>query len=258
MAGRRLPHRPRAPRDLLLSPHHPPAPEAPSGAGLALTSAPLSARGSTLAGDPGSAAAKMPLEMSAARSAGPQGFLDAHAENCRACTEADADYYGRHDAGQSPPYVYIGCSDSRVSPYRCLGPGQVFVQRNVGNQVKNQDGIMSAVDYSIMALGAKHVVVAGHSKCGAVKAAMGTDEEFAGLPPSVAGWIQGIRDHYLEVKAEVDAAADPLQAMCVKNVEKQVATMKAKMEEDGLAAKYGATVTGVMYQLADGSMTSVC
>ena len=200
----------------------------------------------------------MPLEMSAARSAGPQGVVDAHAENCRACTEADADYYGRHDAGQSPPYVYIGCSDSRVSPYRCLGPGQVFVQRNVGNQVKNQDGIMSAVDYSIMALGAKHVVVAGHSKCGAVKAAMGTDEEFAGLPPSVAGWIQGIRDHYLEVKAEVDAAADPLQAMCVKNVEKQVATMKAKMEEDGLAAKYGATVTGVMYQLADGSMTAVC
>jgi carbonic anhydrase len=103
------------------------------------------------------------------------------------------------DKGQSPPFMYIGCSDSRVSENTIFSslPGTLFVQRNIANQyITGDPNSESSVAYSIKVLGIQHVIVLGHYGCGGVAAAIAS-------PPSapidatdniVQAWIQPIRD----------------------------------------------------------------
>lgn len=96
--------------------------------------------------------------------------------------------------GQNPDFLYIGCSDSRVSAEEMTGtqPGQMFVHRNVGNLVPNTDLNSAAViNYAISYLHVKHVVVCGHYGCGGVKAAMEA-KDLGILNP----WLRNIRDVY--------------------------------------------------------------
>jgi len=91
----------------------------------------------------------------------------------------DAKYFENLAKGQSPDFLYIGCSDSRVTAESMMGaePGDVFVHRNIANVVSNLDvNSKGVINYAVEHLKVKHVVVCGHYNCGGVKAAMSSSE----------------------------------------------------------------------------------
>lgn len=119
---------------------------------------------------------------------------------------SQADFFDKLAEGQQPDYLYIGCSDSRVPANQVMGlePGDVFVHRNVANMVVNTDlNVMSVINYAVVHLQVKHVVVCGHYNCGGVKAAM-TSQDLGLLNP----WLRNIRDVYRIHHDELDAIED--------------------------------------------------
>ncbi|UOE41357.1 carbonic anhydrase [Chryseobacterium suipulveris] len=115
----------------------------------------------------------------------------------------DADFFSNLAKGQSPEYLYIGCSDSRVSAEEMMGlhPGELFVHRNIANVVNTLDMNSTAViQYAVEHLKVKHIIVCGHYGCGGVKAAM-NPEDLGLLNP----WLRLIRDVYRIYQKELDA-----------------------------------------------------
>ena len=115
----------------------------------------------------------------------------------------DADYFSNLSKGQHPEFLYIGCSDSRVTAEDLMGvqPGEVFIHRNIANLVNNVDlNVMSVINYAIRHLKVNHVVVCGHYNCGGVKAAM-QPVDMGLLNP----WLRNIRDVYRTHKTELNA-----------------------------------------------------
>ncbi|MEY8020536.1 carbonic anhydrase [Muriicola sp. SD30] len=147
----------------------------------------------------------------------------------------DSNFFTEMGKGQSPEMLYIGCSDSRVTAEEVmgLGPGEVFVHRNIANMVISTDlNAMSVVEYAIEHLKVNHVVVCGHYGCGGVKAAM-QSADLGLLNP----WLRNIRDVYRLHKDELDSIADEdkkyerlvelnVQEQCV-NLIKTAAVQKA-------------------------------
>ncbi|KAI0016844.1 carbonic anhydrase [Xylariomycetidae sp. FL0641] len=118
----------------------------------------------------------------------------------------DPDFFTKLSAGQSPEYLWIGCSDSRIPAEQItgLGPGEAFIHRNIANLVINNDlSVMSVINYAVRHLQVKHIVVCGHYGCGGVKAAM-TPKDMGLLNP----WLRNIRDVYRLHEAELDAIRD--------------------------------------------------
>lgn len=118
----------------------------------------------------------------------------------------DPQFFEQLAKGQSPELLYIGCSDSRVTAEDLMGvaPGEVFVHRNIANQVIPVDtNVNAVVQYAVEHLQVKHIVVCGHYECGGVKAA---------LHPSDMGqlnsWLQNLRDVYRLHRHELDAIGD--------------------------------------------------
>ena len=140
--------------------------------------------------------------------------------------------------GQHPEFLYIGCSDSRVTAEDLMGlkPGEVFIHRNIANLVNNIDlNVMSVINYAIRHLKVNHVVVCGHYNCGGIKAAM-QPVDMGILNP----WLRNIRDVYRTHKAELNKIEDEnarynrlvelnLQEQCV-NLIKTAAVQEAYNE----------------------------
>lgn len=106
----------------------------------------------------------------------------------------DPEYFKDLSKGQTPPLLWIGCSDSRVPANEIIGakPGEVFVHRNIANMIIHSDmNMLSVLDYAVNVLKVKHVIVCGHYGCGGVKAAMGNDS--IGI---IDNWIRHIKDIY--------------------------------------------------------------
>ncbi len=118
----------------------------------------------------------------------------------------NVDFLKKLSADQTPEYLYIGCSDSRVPANEIIGlePGEVFVHRNVANLVVSIDvNVMSVINYAVRHLHVKHIIICGHYNCGGVKAAM-LPADMGILNP----WLRNIRDVYRLHEAELDAIAD--------------------------------------------------
>lgn len=121
-------------------------------------------------------------------------------------TAADPDFFSRMVDGQRPSILYIGCSDSRVTAEEMmgLGPGEVFVLRNMANMVSALDlGAMSVIDFAVGQLEVSDVVVCGHYLCGGIQAAM-EPKDLGVLNP----WMRTIRDVYRLHSSELDAMKD--------------------------------------------------
>lgn len=119
----------------------------------------------------------------------------------------DHDFFEKLAQDQNPDYLYIGCSDSRVTAEDMMGaaPGEIFVHRNIGNLVVSIDlNVMSVINYAVKVLKVKHIIVCGHYNCGGVKAAM-TQEDLGILNP----WLRNIRDVFRLHKEELHAIIDP-------------------------------------------------
>lgn len=118
-------------------------------------------------------------------------------------------YFEELAKGQSPEFLYIGCSDSRVTAEDIMGvqPGEVFVHRNIANLVNSVDlNVMSVINYAVRHLKVNHVVICGHYYCGGVKAAM-QSADMGILNP----WLRNIRDVYRLHKNELNAISDENQ-----------------------------------------------
>lgn len=119
--------------------------------------------------------------------------------------QKDPDWFEKLSLGQQPDYLYIGCSDSRVTAEELMGlePGEVFVHRNIANMVNSVDlSVMSVVDYAVRILEVQHIIVCGHYGCGGVKSAM-QSADLGILNP----WLRNIRDVYRLHKTELNAIA---------------------------------------------------
>ncbi len=121
-------------------------------------------------------------------------------------TKVNKDFFHQLAMDQNPDYLYIGCSDSRVTAEEMMGirPGEAFVHRNVANLVNNVDlNVMAVINYAIRQLKVKHIIVCGHYNCGGVKAAM-MAKDLGILNP----WLRSIRDVYRLHKTELNKITD--------------------------------------------------
>ncbi len=120
--------------------------------------------------------------------------------------EENPDYFKKLAALQTPEYLWIGCSDSRVPANEVTGtaPGEIFVHRNIANMVVHTDiNLLSVLTYAVDVLEVKHVIVCGHYGCGGVKAAMGND-----YLPLINNWLRNIKDVYKANRTELKSIQD--------------------------------------------------
>ncbi len=121
----------------------------------------------------------------------------------------DPDYFKKLSQGQTPTYLWIGCSDSRVPANEITSTksGEIFVHRNVANLVVHTDtNLLSVLEYAVRYLGVKHIIVCGHYGCGGIAAAM--TNTYHGY---VDNWLRNIKDVYHKNHLELDAFEDEQQ-----------------------------------------------
>ncbi len=168
--------------------------------------------------------------------------------------ERDPEFFARLSRQQSPAYLWIGCSDSRVPANEIVGllPGELFVHRNVANVVVHTDlNCLSVMQYAIDVLKVRHVIVCGHYGCGGVRAALRADR--VGLVDNWLRHVQDVRDKHagnLGTIAEEDEAADRL---CELNVIEQVVNVcETTIVLDAWARGQALSVHGLIYGIGDG------
>jgi len=169
-------------------------------------------------------------------------------------TKQDPNFFQGLSEQQSPKYLWIGCSDSRVPANDLLGmqPGEVFVHRNIANQVIHTDlNCLSVIQYAIDVLKVEHIIVCGHYGCGGVSAAL--DNKSHGL---IDNWLRHIEDVYRFHQEEMDKLTDETERvnlLCELNVIEQVANIcKTNTLAKAWRNNQDVTVHGVVYKLHDG------
>ena len=170
--------------------------------------------------------------------------------------EKDVDFFEKLAKDQTPEYLYIGCSDSRVPANEIMGldPGEVFVHRNVANLVVSIDlNVMSVINYAVANLHVKHIIVCGHYNCGGVKAAM-TPKDMGILNP----WLRNIRDVYRTHRAELDGIDDEhdrYNRLVELNVQEQaINVIKTAVVQNSYLANRYPVVHGWVFDLKTGEL----
>ncbi|MCI4442121.1 MAG: carbonic anhydrase [Lentimicrobium sp.] len=160
---------------------------------------------------------------------------------------------------QTPPLLWIGCSDSRVPANEIVGakPGDVFVHRNIANMVIHSDmNMLSVLDYAVNVLKVKHVIVCGHYGCGGVQAAM--NNQSIGI---IDNWIRHIKDIYRLHQIRLDAIEDEtdrFNAFVEVNVKEQVFDLaKTSIVQSAWKNGQDLTLHGWAYGLNSGFVTDL-
>ena len=169
-------------------------------------------------------------------------------------------YFKRLAQLQTPEFLWIGCSDSRVPADRITGtqPGEIFVHRNIANMVIHTDvNLLSVLDFAVNHLKIKHVIVCGHYGCGGIKAAI-TNHDYKYV---LNMWLRNIKDVYSLYKDELDAIKDEEQKtnrLVELNVKEQVLRL-AKTSIIQRAWKYNnrPMLHGWVYGLKDGIIKTI-
>ena len=169
-------------------------------------------------------------------------------------TREDPEFFSRLSLQQSPRYLWIGCSDSRVPANQIVGlqPGQMFVHRNVANVVVHTDlNCLSTVQFAVDVLKVEHIIVCGHYGCGGVMAAL--RDEKVGLADN---WLRHVQDVRLKHQAQLDALpsdAARLARLCELNVIEQVVNVsQTTVVQDAWGRGHALAVHGWVYDLRDG------
>ena len=181
-------------------------------------------------------------------------LLEANRHWAETIKESDPEFFEKLSEMQKPDYLWIGCSDSRISPSSSVGllPGEMFVHRNVANLVIHTDmNCLSVMQFAVEALNVRHVIVCGHYGCGGVKAAL--DDEHFGL---IDNWLRYIQDISHRYEHELDALAsyeERFDRLCKLNVIEQVISAAETTVVRG-AWERGQQVAihGWIYTIADG------
>ena len=164
-------------------------------------------------------------------------------------------YFDKLSKGQNPEYLYIGCSDSRVTAEEIMGlvPGEIFVHRNIANMVVSIDlNAMSVINYAIDHLKVKHVIVCGHYHCGGVKAAM-QNKDMGILNP----WLRNIRDVYRTHQDELNAFInedDRYNRLIELNVQEQCINLIKTASVQRAHKEWGLLVHGWIFDVHSGKL----
>lgn len=171
----------------------------------------------------------------------------------------DPDYFRDLAKGQTPPLLWIGCSDSRVPANEIIGakPGEVFVHRNIANMVVHTDmNMLSVLDYAVNVLKVKHVIVCGHYGCGGVKTALGNQS--VGI---IDNWIRHIKDVYRLHHVYLDSIIDEKERFnkfVEINVKEQVYDLaKTSIVQSAWKNGQDLSIHGWVYGLNSGFVTDL-
>ncbi len=171
----------------------------------------------------------------------------------------DPDFFNRLVNLQTPEFLWIGCSDSRVPANEITGtqPGEVFVHRNIANMVVHTDlNLLSVLQYAVEVLKVKHVIVCGHFGCGGVKAAL-TNHNFG----IINKWLRNIKDVYRFHREEIDnlkTEDEKLNKLIELNVQEQVMNLaKTSIIQKAWKERSGPDLHGWVYDLHDGIIKPV-
>jgi carbonic anhydrase len=188
-----------------------------------------------------------------------QNLIERNRAWAAAKTAADPDFFRRLTGQQTPQYLWIGCSDSRVPANEIVGldPGEIFVHRNVANLAPPQDAnYLSVLQFAVEVLRVKHVIVTGHYGCGGVAAAV--DDHRHGL---IDHWLHPIREVAEERRDELEAIADSTERhhrLCELNVMRQVKNVASDIfVQDAWGRGQDICVHGWIYSLATGLVTDL-
>lgn len=169
-------------------------------------------------------------------------------------TREDPTFFDRLSRQQSPEYLWIGCSDSRVPANQVVDllPGEVFVHRNIANLFVHTDmNALSVLEYAVNHLSVRHVIVCGHYGCGGVRAAMSARHH--GM---IDNWLRHIKDVYRLHQNELEAIADPTQRerrLVELNVVEQVYNVcKTSIVQESWQKTRLPQVHGWVYDVANG------
>jgi carbonic anhydrase len=171
----------------------------------------------------------------------------------------DPDFFNRLAHLQTPEFLWIGCSDSRVPSNEITGtqPGEIFVHRNVANMVVHTDlNLLTVLEYAVNHLKVKHVIVCGHYGCGGIKASM-TQENFG----IINKWLRNIKDVYRFHRTELDGISneeDRVNRLVELNVQEQVMNLaKTSIIQKAWANEQRPHLHGWVYGLKDGLIKPV-
>lgn len=172
----------------------------------------------------------------------------------------DPEFFERLVHLQTPEFLWIGCSDSRVPANEITGtqPGEIFVHRNVANLVINTDvNVLSVLDYAVNHLKIKHVIVCGHYGCGGIKAAL-TNTNYSQV---LNMWLRHIKDAYRIHRDEMESIIDEdsrVDRMVEVNVKEQVFNLaKTSIIQKAWANEQRPDLHGWVYDLHDGLIKSI-
>jgi carbonic anhydrase len=186
-------------------------------------------------------------------------ILDNNKEWVETNLSKDPNYFKHLAERQTPPLLWIGCSDSRVPANEIIGakPGDVFVHRNIANMVVHSDmNMLSVLDYAVNVLRVKHIIVCGHYGCGGVKAAMGNQS--IGI---IDNWIRHIKDVYRLHHVYLDSIInenDRFNAFVELNVKEQVFDLaKTSIVQAAWKSGHEVTLHGWAYGLNSGFVTDL-
>jgi carbonic anhydrase len=171
----------------------------------------------------------------------------------------DPAFFDRLSKGQTPEFLWIGCSDSRVPANQITGtnPGEIFVHRNIANLVVEDDlNMLSVLEYAVTHLKVKHVIICGHYGCGGVKAALGDDS--LGI---LDKWLINIKGTYRENKVIVDSQPTldaKVNLLSELSVKQQVINLaKTDTIQRAWAKGNKPEIHGLVYDLKDGLLKQV-
>jgi carbonic anhydrase len=172
---------------------------------------------------------------------------------------AEPAFFQRLASQQSPRFLWIGCSDSRVPANQILGlaPGEVFVHRNIANLVLNSDlNCLSVIQYAVEILRIEHIIVCGHYGCGGIRAAYGNEQW--GL---IDNWLRNIKETYLRHKDELEQIkVDWIRAdrLCELNVLDQVRNVcHTTIVQNAWMQGHRLAIHGLIYSLKNGLLTEL-
>jgi len=173
--------------------------------------------------------------------------------------QEDPDYFNRLVDIQTPEFLWIGCSDSRVPADQITGtqPGEIFVHRNVANLVVHTDlNLLSVLQYAVEVLKVKHIIVCGHYNCGGVKAAL-TNHSFG----IINKWLRNIKDVYRIHKEEFEnlkSEEEVINKLTELNVKEQVLNLaKTSIVQHAWKHDQRPHLHGWVYDLHDGIINPV-
>ncbi len=172
----------------------------------------------------------------------------------------DPEFFTRLSDLQTPDFLWIGCSDSRVPADKITGtqPGEIFVHRNIANLVVNTDiNLLSVLQYAVEVLKVKHVIVCGHYGCGGIRAAM-TQHHFG----IINHWLKNIKDIYRLHREEVDdlpSEEERVNRLTELNVQEQIFNLaKTSIIQKAWKEEKRPHLHGWVYGLNDGIIKPVC